>query len=120
MKEGILHKVESNYGKEPWTITTVHTNGTIRIQCRTRTERLNIWRVMPVTEDVVLLSRENIYVRMVNSISLFLLLAKNLALFYSNTILTSFMTTQIIMVICFPYYVFFCMIFTSNRFICGG
>jgi hypothetical protein len=32
MKEGILRKVESNYGKEPWTITTVHTNGTIRIQ----------------------------------------------------------------------------------------
>jgi hypothetical protein len=24
--EGILHKVESTYGKEPWTITTVHTN----------------------------------------------------------------------------------------------
>ncbi len=28
---GILHKAESAYGKEPWTITTVHTNGTIRI-----------------------------------------------------------------------------------------
>jgi hypothetical protein len=36
--EGILRKAESAYGKEPWTITTVHTNGTIRIQCRTRTE----------------------------------------------------------------------------------
>jgi hypothetical protein len=34
--EGILCKAESAYGKEPWTITTVHTNGTIRIQCRKR------------------------------------------------------------------------------------
>jgi hypothetical protein len=29
--EGILRKAESAYGKEPWTITTVHTNETIRI-----------------------------------------------------------------------------------------
>jgi hypothetical protein len=36
--EGILCKAESAYGKEPWTITTVHTNGTIRIQCGTKTE----------------------------------------------------------------------------------
>ncbi len=36
--EGILCKAESNYGKEPWTITTVHMNGTIRIQCGTRME----------------------------------------------------------------------------------
>jgi hypothetical protein len=38
INEGILRKAESAYGKEPWTITTVHTNGTIRIQCRTRME----------------------------------------------------------------------------------
>jgi hypothetical protein len=31
INEGILQKAESAYGKEPWTITTVHTNGTIRI-----------------------------------------------------------------------------------------
>jgi len=31
VKEGILRKAESRYGKEPWTITTVHTNGTIRV-----------------------------------------------------------------------------------------
>ena len=31
INEGILRKAESAYGKEPWTITTVHTNGTIRI-----------------------------------------------------------------------------------------
>ncbi len=53
IKEGILCKAEFNYGKEPWTITTVHTNGTIRIQCRTRTERLSIRRVQPFTDDIL-------------------------------------------------------------------
>jgi hypothetical protein len=38
INEGILRKAESSYGKEPWTITRVHTNGTIRIQCGTKTE----------------------------------------------------------------------------------
>jgi hypothetical protein len=38
INEGILHKAESAYGKEPWTITTVHTNGTIRIQRGTKME----------------------------------------------------------------------------------
>jgi hypothetical protein len=38
INEGILCKAESAYGKEPRTITTVHTNGTIRIQCGTKTE----------------------------------------------------------------------------------
>jgi hypothetical protein len=28
INKGILRKAESAYGKEPWTITTVHTNGT--------------------------------------------------------------------------------------------
>jgi hypothetical protein len=36
INEGILRKAESAYGKEPWTIPTVHTNGTIRIQCGTK------------------------------------------------------------------------------------
>jgi hypothetical protein len=54
MKEGILHKAESNYGKEPLTITRIHTNRAIRIQWGTRTERLYIWRVMPFTDKVVL------------------------------------------------------------------
>jgi hypothetical protein len=36
--KGILRKAESAYGKEPWTITTVHTNGTIRIQRGIRAE----------------------------------------------------------------------------------
>ena len=30
-KDGILRKTESCYDSEPWTITLVHTNGTIRV-----------------------------------------------------------------------------------------
>ena len=44
-KDGILHKAESPQQKEPWTITQVHTNGTIRVNHGTKLERLNIWRV---------------------------------------------------------------------------
>ena len=47
LKEGILRKGESKYESDPWTITSVHTNGTIRIQCGTKSERLNIRRVTP-------------------------------------------------------------------------
>ncbi len=47
IKGGILHKGESKYDSDPWTITSVHTNGIIRIQCRTKLERLNIRRVTP-------------------------------------------------------------------------
>jgi hypothetical protein len=50
INEGILRKAESAYSKERWTITTVHTNGTIRIQCRTKTEQLSIQRVEPFTD----------------------------------------------------------------------
>jgi hypothetical protein len=52
INEGILCKAESVYSKEPWTITTVHTNGTIRIQRRTRTKQLSIRRVQPFTVDI--------------------------------------------------------------------
>jgi hypothetical protein len=31
-KDGILHKIESRYDSEPWTITSVHTNGTLRVE----------------------------------------------------------------------------------------
>jgi hypothetical protein len=34
----ILSKAENPYSKKPWTITTVHMNGTIKIQCRTKLE----------------------------------------------------------------------------------
>ncbi len=53
INEGILRKAESACGKEPWTITTVHTNGTIRIQCGTKMERLSIRRVEPFTDDIL-------------------------------------------------------------------
>jgi hypothetical protein len=53
INEGILYKAESAYGKEPWTITTVHTNGAIRIQRGTKTERLSIRRVEPFTDDIL-------------------------------------------------------------------
>jgi hypothetical protein len=53
INKGILREVESAYGKEPWTITTVHTNGTIRIQRGTNTERLSIRRVEPFTDDIL-------------------------------------------------------------------
>ncbi len=53
INEGILHKAESAYGKEPWTITTVHANGTIRIQCGTKTERLSMRRVEPFTDAIL-------------------------------------------------------------------
>ncbi len=53
INEGILRKAESAYGKEPWTITTVHTNGTIRIQCGTKTEQLSIRRVEPFTDNIL-------------------------------------------------------------------
>ena len=46
LKEGILHKGESKYESDRWTITSVHTNGTIRIQRGTKSE-LNIQRVIP-------------------------------------------------------------------------
>jgi hypothetical protein len=48
--EGILHKAQSIWQKDPWTITTVHTNGTITIQRGNNLERLNIRRVKPFEE----------------------------------------------------------------------
>ena len=53
-KEGILRKAESIWRKEPWTITIVHTNGTIRIQCGTKSERINIRRVTPFSEEILI------------------------------------------------------------------
>ena len=44
-KDSILHKSESHY------VTSVHTNGTIRVRCRTKSEQLNIRRVTPYFEN---------------------------------------------------------------------
>ena len=49
-KDGVLRKTESWYDSEPWTITSVHTNGTIRVECGSKLERLNIRRVTPFFE----------------------------------------------------------------------
>ncbi len=46
-KDGILCKSESWYECDPWTITSVHTIGTIRVQCGTKSEQLHIRRVTP-------------------------------------------------------------------------
>ncbi len=51
-KDRILRKAESKWIKEPWTIMTVHTNGTIKIQCGTKSERVNIRRVTPFSEEI--------------------------------------------------------------------
>ncbi len=53
-KDGILCKAESIWKKEPWTIMTVHTNRTIRIQCGTKLERINIRRVTPFSEELLI------------------------------------------------------------------
>ncbi len=52
INKGILRKAAA-YGNEPWTITTVHMNGTIRIQCGTKTEQHGIRRVEPFTGDIL-------------------------------------------------------------------
>ncbi len=53
-KDGILRKADSIWKKEPRTIPTVHTNGTIRIQCGTKLERINIRRVTPFSEELLI------------------------------------------------------------------
>jgi hypothetical protein len=49
--DGILRKTESRYQKEPWLITSIHTNGTIRVQCGNKSEKMNIWRVKPFEDE---------------------------------------------------------------------
>ena len=45
VKDGIHCKAESLKQKEFWAITTVHTNGTIRVTRGTKSEQLNNQRV---------------------------------------------------------------------------
>ena len=51
LKDGILRKSESPKQKEPWTITQVHTNRTIRVTRGTKLERLNVRREEPFFEN---------------------------------------------------------------------
>ncbi len=48
--EGILCKAQSIWQKDPWTITTIHTNGNITVQRRNKEDGLNIRRVKPFVE----------------------------------------------------------------------
>ena len=49
-KDGTLRKAEKRY-LGPYVITQVHTNGTVRIQRGTMSERLNIRRITPFHEN---------------------------------------------------------------------
>jgi hypothetical protein len=53
-KEGILCNAESRWHKhkKPWLITTVHTNGTITVQCGNKLEQMNIRRVKPFIDNL--------------------------------------------------------------------
>jgi hypothetical protein len=51
-KEGILRNAESRWHKEPRLIISVHTNGTITVQCGSKKERMNIRRVKLFEEDL--------------------------------------------------------------------
>jgi hypothetical protein len=51
-KEGILRNAESRWHKKPWLITSVHTNGTIMVQCGNKIDRINVRRVKPFEEDL--------------------------------------------------------------------
>ncbi len=46
-KDGILCKTESHSESDPWTITSVCTNGIIRVQGGAKSEQFNIRRVTP-------------------------------------------------------------------------
>jgi hypothetical protein len=46
------HLYNTIWGIKPLLMES-ETNGTIRIQCGTRMERLNIWRVLPFADDIL-------------------------------------------------------------------
>jgi hypothetical protein len=51
-KDGIFRNAESRWHKKPRLITSVHTNGTITVQCRNKIDRINIRRVKLFEEDL--------------------------------------------------------------------
>jgi hypothetical protein len=51
-KKGIHLQSESMWHKKPWLIMSVHTNGTITVQCGNKIDRMNIRRVKPFEEDL--------------------------------------------------------------------
>ncbi len=46
-----LRKAESRYLREPCLTTSVNTNGTIRVQCGNKSERINTQRVKPFDDE---------------------------------------------------------------------
>jgi hypothetical protein len=50
---GVLRIALSRYLEELWTIMSVHTNGTIRVQCGNKNERMNICRVKPFEKSIL-------------------------------------------------------------------
>ena len=55
-KDGILCKSESRSENVSWTIMSVHTNGPIRVQCRTKSEWLNIGELHHTLRSEILVS----------------------------------------------------------------
>jgi hypothetical protein len=51
-KDCILPNTESRWHTKPRLITSVHTNGTITVQCRNKIDRIHIQRVKPLEEDL--------------------------------------------------------------------
>jgi hypothetical protein len=51
-KDGILRNAESRRHKKSRLITSVHTNGTITVQCGNKIDRINIRRVKPFEENL--------------------------------------------------------------------
>jgi hypothetical protein len=46
-----LRKAEFRYLREPWLTTSINTNGTIRVQCGNKSERINIQRINPFDDE---------------------------------------------------------------------
>ena len=70
VKDGILCKSESPKQKEYWTITTVHTNVTIRVTRGTKSECLKVWRVEPFLKKLENRNYVKIKIQVDNCISL--------------------------------------------------
>ncbi len=49
--EVFLRKAESRYLREPWLTTSVNTNGTIRVLCGNKSEKINIQRVKQFNDE---------------------------------------------------------------------
>jgi hypothetical protein len=53
-QEGYTPQSRVQNGKEPWTIMTVHTNVTTRIQCGIKIRKINFQRVTPFSEEILI------------------------------------------------------------------